>query len=47
MKIVGGFFLWGVIAVVFFRWANREQREGWDALRFHGVEREIRAGAGR
>jgi putative membrane protein len=24
MKIVGGFFLWGVIAVIFFRWASRE-----------------------
>jgi putative membrane protein len=47
MKLVGGAILWVVIAVVFFRWANREQREGWDALRFHGVEREIRARAGR
>jgi putative membrane protein len=26
MKIVGGFFLWVVIAVVFFRWASAEER---------------------
>ena len=43
MKLGGGILLWTVMAVVFFRWANREQREGWDALRFQGVEREIRA----
>lgn len=47
MKLVGGLLLWGVMAVVFFRWANREQREGWDALRYQGVEREIRAGLSR
>ncbi len=43
MKIVGGLILWGVIAAVFFRWGNREQRDGWDALRYTDVEREIRA----
>ena len=42
MKIVGGLILWGVIAAVFFRWANREQRDGFDALRWHGVDAEIR-----
>ncbi|HSL09845.1 MAG TPA: cytochrome c oxidase assembly protein [Actinomycetota bacterium] len=47
MKLGGGVLLWSVMAVVFFRWANREQREGWDALRFQGVEREIRAEMGR
>ena len=47
MKLIGGLILWGVMAVVFFRWANREQREGWDALRFQRVEREIQAGMGR
>ena len=26
MKIIGGFFLWAVIAVVFFRWASIEER---------------------
>ena len=30
MKLIGGFILWGVIAAVFFKWAAREQREGWD-----------------
>jgi putative membrane protein len=47
MKLAGGALLWTVMAVVFFRWANREQREGWDALRFQRVEREIRAGMRR
>jgi putative membrane protein len=42
MKLVGGLILWGVIAAVFFRWANREQREGWDALQWHRVDTEIR-----
>jgi putative membrane protein len=42
MKLVGGMILWGVIAAVFFRWANREQREGWDALHWHRVDTEIR-----
>jgi putative membrane protein len=27
MKIIGGFFLWAVIAVVFFRWASIEERK--------------------
>ena len=45
MKIVGGLILWGVIAVIFFRWHDQEQREdGWDATRFRDVDREIRAG---
>jgi putative membrane protein len=43
MKLVGGLILWGVIAVVFFRWAHREERDGWDALRYTDVEREIRS----
>jgi putative membrane protein len=47
MKLVGGLYLWSVMAVVFFRWANREQQEGWDALRFQDVEREMRAGMSR
>jgi putative membrane protein len=42
MKLVGGLILWVVIAAVFFRWARREEREGWDALRYTDVEREIR-----
>jgi putative membrane protein len=43
MKLVGGMILWGVIAVVFFRWGRREERDGFDALRYTDVEREIRA----
>lgn len=31
MKVGGGFFLWGVIAVLFFRWAGSEQRRDRDA----------------
>ncbi|MBA3363621.1 MAG: cytochrome c oxidase assembly protein [Actinobacteria bacterium] len=47
MKLVGGLILWVVIAVVFFRWGHEEATEGWDALKFRNVEREIRAGMGR
>jgi putative membrane protein len=43
MKLVGGAILWVVIAVVFFRWGREEQTEGWDALKFRNVEREIRS----
>ena len=47
MKLVGGAILWGFIAVVFFRWHDREQRDGWDPLSYRDVEREIRAGMSR
>jgi putative membrane protein len=47
MKIVGGAILWVVIATIFFRWGREETTEGWDALRFRDVERDIRAGMGR
>ena len=43
MKLVGGAVLWVVIAVVFFRWGNKEKTEGWDDLKFRNVEREIRS----
>jgi len=43
MKLVGGMILWGVIAVIFFRWGAREDREGFDALAYRDVEREIQA----
>lgn len=43
MKIIGGAILWVVIAVVFFRWGSRERRDGWDALQWRDVDREIRA----
>ena len=47
MKLVGGAILWVVIAAIFFRWGREERTEGWDALKFRNVEREIRAGMGR
>jgi putative membrane protein len=47
MKLVGGAVLWVVIAAVFFRWAHREQVEGWDALQWRDVDAEVRAGVGR
>jgi putative membrane protein len=47
MKLVGGAILWVVIAAIFFRWGREETTEGWDALKFRNVEREIRAGMGR
>lgn len=47
MKIVGGLILWGFIAVIFFRWHAREERDGWDALAYRPVERELRTGVTR
>lgn len=41
MKILGGAILWTAIAVVFFRWARREERSGLDMLRWQDVEREL------
>lgn len=41
MKLLGGFLLWGVIAVLFFKWAGREERTGLDALEWRNVEREV------
>ena len=41
MKIGAGFFLWTVIAVIFFRWYAREQ-SGGDVLTWDDVERELR-----
>ncbi|MGZ8578305.1 MAG: cytochrome c oxidase assembly protein [Actinomycetota bacterium] len=43
MKLIGGFILWGVIAAVFFKWAAREQRGGWDESAWRNVDREIQA----
>ena len=43
MKLVGGFILWGFVATIFFRWYAREERDGWDALAFRHVERELRS----
>jgi putative membrane protein len=47
MKLVGGAILWVVIGTIFFRWAREESSEGWDALKFRNVEREIRVGMKR
>lgn len=33
MKLAGGFILWGIIAVVFFKWHAEEQRGEWSELR--------------
>ena len=44
MKLVGGAILWTVIATVFFHWHHQEERDGWDPLAYHTLEREIRAG---
>jgi len=40
MKILGGFILWGVIAVLFFRWARQEE-EGVDELGWREVEEAV------
>jgi putative membrane protein len=38
MKLVGGLILWAFIAVVWFKWANREQSADRTAVRL-GVDR--------
>jgi putative membrane protein len=43
MKLVGGAILWVFITAIFFKWHAREEREGWDALKWQGVEREMRS----
>lgn len=40
MKIVGGFFLWGWIAVLFFKWWAAE-RAGDDLLKWRDVDRAL------
>lgn len=47
MKLVGGFILWSVIGVMFFKWYLVEQREGWDELQWRDVEQEVRSGLSR
>jgi putative membrane protein len=47
MKIVGGLLLWGVIAAIFFRWYEQEQRDGLDRSAYQNVQREIGAELGR
>lgn len=41
MKVGAGFYLWIVIAVIFFRWYAREERSGTDVLMWDDVEREL------
>lgn len=41
MKILGGFILWSVIAVLWFRWWSLEHREGVDVLAFGDVDRAL------
>ena len=44
MKIAGGLFLWGVIAVIFFRWYEHEERAAKDdVLLWDDVEQELLA----
>jgi putative membrane protein len=47
MKLAGGMVLWGVIAVIFFRWFDQEQRDGLDRSAYQNVHREIGAELGR
>lgn len=44
MKLGGGAILWGFIITIWFRWYARDGREGFDAVRLAGVERDVRAG---
>jgi putative membrane protein len=41
MKIVGGFLLWGFIAVLFFRWNKQDELTGSDAPAWQDVERQV------
>ena len=38
MKVAGGFFIWGVIAVIFFRWSNAEETGAPDRLYWRDLE---------
>lgn len=43
MKLAGGAVLWGVLAIIFFRWyAQEHASDGWDALQWRDVEHDIR-----
>ena len=46
LAVLIGAILWGVMSVVFFRWAALEDK-GWDALAWHAVERDVRTGLRR
>jgi putative membrane protein len=42
MKIVGGFYLWTVIGVIFFRWYHAEEKTSGEVLYWEDVERELK-----
>jgi putative membrane protein len=41
MKIIGGFLLWGIIAVLFFKWHALEESEGVDVLEWRDVDHDL------
>ena len=41
MKLLGGFILWGIIAVLFFRWHAEDELTGGDAPAWQEVERAL------
>lgn len=44
MKLGGGAIMWTFLAIIFFKWYRQEHgSEGWDALQWHDVERDIRS----
>jgi putative membrane protein len=47
MKLVGGLLLWVVIAVIFFRWFEQEQRDGLDRSAYQDVHHDVGAELGR
>lgn len=41
MKVIGGLYLWAVIAVLFFRWSSREESGKPDPVEWQVIEREL------
>ena len=41
MKVAGGFFIWGVIAVIFFRWSSAEATGAPDRLYWRDLEPDL------
>ena len=42
MKLGGGFYLYTIIAVIFFRWYNAEEKTSGEVLYWEDVERELK-----
>jgi putative membrane protein len=42
MKIAGGFYLWTIIGVIFFRWYAAEEKTSGEVLYWEDVERELK-----